>query len=439
MPGFQFRCYMVMIVHDGTNTKINGKHRAEMTYKSFLSSSYRNPWLIMPMLVLIVYGIFLAAQWSLAGNSLYGFISFNEKRVDAAESNIPPKFVSKKFGYDGQFYYRLALDPLSTEAKVQGLSIDNPAWRQQRILLSALTWLFARGDPQGTAVVMLAINLLAVAGLTLVGGALLRSYGLSPWPALLLAFYPGFAISIERFLCEPLTSFLIMLSLLCLVHKKLAWGGLLLALAVLAREAALAVALAMAGIWFLQTLLRLPSDRFRAPGPVFWLPAMLTHLCWQWWLQQAWSTSAFAAAEKGKLLVWPLSGLIKSFLQLVSNISIDNLFFLIMMLTVILWVVKVGSVFRKSYGPFRWVWFAYLLLTTLLGTAIWNNSPGFMRITTELNILGLIMVLLVEKKPRRWIVVGWLGCWLMTAGAEGYRLHLIEKAKTVNTIELAYK
>jgi hypothetical protein len=386
----------------------------------------------MPVLVLVVYGIFLTAQWSLAGNHLFGFISFNQKRVDAVESSIPRQFVSNQYGYDGQFYYRLALDPFSNEEQVQGLSIDHPPWRQQRILLPVLTWLFARSDPELTATVMLAINLLAVAGLTLVGGALLRFHGLSPWSAVLLAFYPGFTISVERFLSEPLSFLLLLLSLLSLAHKRIALGGIILALAVLARETALAAALAMAGIWFLQSVLRMKIDQWKAPGPAYWMPAIITYISWQLWLQSIWSESAYSAAEKGHLLVWPFAGIAASFLELITKFSLDNIFFLIMMLAVFTWTLIVGFTFRGSQGVYRWLWLAYFLLTTLLGVAIWDNSPRFLRITTELNLLGMFMYILAKQKPHRFVITAWLGCWLLTAGAEGYRLYLIDQVRIVS-------
>ena len=63
-------------------------------------------------------------------------------------------------------------------------------------------------------------NLLAIASLALVAGLLLRFYGLSPWPALLFSFYPGFAISALRFLTEPLSCLLLFTSVLLLVNKK---------------------------------------------------------------------------------------------------------------------------------------------------------------------------------------------------------------------------
>jgi hypothetical protein len=397
-----------------------------------MNSVLRNPWLVMPAVVLFVYGIFIAAQWPLAGENLFGYISFNYKRIDLAETNIPQRHISDKFGYDGQFYYRLALDPFSSEKRVQGISFDHPSWRQQRILLSLATWTIARGDPEFTAVVMLTINLLSLVGLTLVGGFLLRQQGLSPWPAMLLAFYPGFAISIERFLTEPFSCLLLLTSVLCLVNKKAALGGVILALAVLARETALAAALAIAGIWFLQTVLRLKFDQWKSPGPVYWMPAIVTYIGWQLWLRETWSASAYSAAEKGNLLGWPLAGLGESFRLLVTRPSADNIYFLMIMLAVIAWAVLLAQLFRRSVGPYRWMWIAFLALATLLGPAIWNNSPGFLRTMTELNVLGMVIYLLAVQKPHRLVVLGWLGCWLMTAGAEAYRLNLIDRAKAIS-------
>ena len=403
---------------------------------SKLSHTRLNPWLVMPVLVLFIYGIYLAVQWPLADKHLFGYISFGHKSVDTSELAVPQKYISNKFGYDGQFYYRLALDPFSNKERVQGIRFDNPRWRQQRILLPVLTWLIAGGEPELTATVMLAINLLAIAAITIVGGALLCRYGLSPWPALLLAFYPGFAISIERFLSEPLSCLLLLLSLLSLAYKRVAWGGIILVLAILARETALVVALAMAGMWFLQTMLPKKVDHWKAPGPVYWLPAIVIYICWQIWLQDNWSSSTNLISVQNKLLVWPFIGIVTSLERLLSQLSLNNIFFLFMMLMTFIWSVVVALVFRGSQGPYRWIWVAYLAAATLFGAPIWDNSPGFLRTTTELNVIGLLVYMLTVRTPHRFVLVAWLGCWLLSAGAEGYRLFLIDQARAARKADI---
>ena len=386
----------------------------------------------MPIMVLLVYGIYLGSLWPLAGNHLFGFISFGNKFVSASESPIPPQYVGNSSGYDGTFYYRLALNPFSGEEQVQGIRLDNPPYRQQRILLSALTWVFAQGDPDLTATIMLVINLLAIVGLTLVGGRLLTNYGLSPWPALLLAFYPGFAISVARFLSEPLSFLLLLLSLLNLVHKRYAWGGIVLALAVLARETALVAALATSVIWVLQSVFHLKVDRWRAPGPVFWLPAIFAYMIWQVWLLDNWAASTFSSTEQANLLVWPLTGIFFSMKKLLTEWNLANTFFLLMMLATVSWIVLVAFLFRSAQGSFRWIWLAYLTLAAMLGTAVWTNSFAFLRTTTELSVIGMLIYLIVVRIPHRWVLLAWLGCWLLTAGAQGYHMHLVNQARVVS-------
>jgi hypothetical protein len=387
------------------------------------------PWLAMTALIVLAYGINLGAQWSLAGHDLKGFIGFYSKFVDPSDT-IPAHHISDEFGYDGQFYYRLALDPLSSEERVHGIRFDSPALRHQRILLPAVTWLVAQGDPGLSAVVMLTLNLLAVSACALAGAALLSDRGLSPWPALLLAFYPGFAISVERFLSEPMSAALLLSSLLLLTRKHLLMGGIALALAVVARETALVAALAMALAWCTQVVLRRGFSGWRAPGPLFWAPAIAVYFAWQTWLWITWQASVFSTATP-QTLGWPLIGLVESLKAMLVQFDAMNAYFLCMLLIVLIWTLLVAKSARNSTGPWPWMWLAYLVFATLLGKAIWDNSPGFLRVTTELNLLGMVLYLLSRKIARRWVFATWAGCWLMAAGAEAYRLHLINQVRPI--------
>src|SRR3990172_6865503 len=69
-------------------------------------------------------------------------------------------YIHPRDGYDGQFYYRLALDPLTIERTAHGIRLDNPPYRQQRILYPVLAWLVGRVIPVPWA--MLLVNYIAM-------------------------------------------------------------------------------------------------------------------------------------------------------------------------------------------------------------------------------------------------------------------------------------
>src|SRR5689334_755789 len=48
-------------------------------------------------------------------------------------------------GYDGQFVYRLSIDPFTTERVAHGIALDNPPYRQKRLLVPLLVWAITLG------------------------------------------------------------------------------------------------------------------------------------------------------------------------------------------------------------------------------------------------------------------------------------------------------
>src|SRR5512133_3922867 len=51
-------------------------------------------------------------------------------------------------GYDGQFYYRLALEPFTDRQMKYGVAMDDPRYRQQRILYPLVVHLLSFGSDQ---------------------------------------------------------------------------------------------------------------------------------------------------------------------------------------------------------------------------------------------------------------------------------------------------
>src|SRR5581483_3116679 len=72
-------------------------------------------------------------------------------------------------GYDGQFYYRLALDPVNWSRTAFGITMDQ-SYRYTRIGYPVLAWLASLGQHQLVPMALVAINLLGVAAMAVLGG-----------------------------------------------------------------------------------------------------------------------------------------------------------------------------------------------------------------------------------------------------------------------------
>jgi hypothetical protein len=153
-------------------------------------------------------------------------------------------FVFPANGYDGQFYYRLALDPANLHYAALGITMDMP-FRLQRIGYPALAWLVSLGHHSWVPVALVVVNVLALSVIGLVGGMLARDSGRHALSGLLLAGYFGFFISIGCDLTEPVAAACLLGGVLAYRRSRPALAGLLFAYGALTRETVLIVPLAI--------------------------------------------------------------------------------------------------------------------------------------------------------------------------------------------------
>jgi hypothetical protein len=124
-------------------------------------------------------------------------------------------YVFQHTGYDGQFYYRMALDPANLHKTAFGITMDAP-YRFMRIGYSALAWLVSLGQHAAVPYALVAINVAALGALAYLGGIVAREAGRHALWGLLLAGYFGLMDSLSRDLTEALGA-------LCLIAGILAY------------------------------------------------------------------------------------------------------------------------------------------------------------------------------------------------------------------------
>lgn len=152
-------------------------------------------------------------------------------------------------GYDGQFCYYIALDPVHAR-----FYVDVPGYRYGRILYPMLARLVALGQPSLIPLALVLVNWLAIGGGTAALALWLRRMGRSPWLALLYSFYPGLFFAVQRDLTEPLAYAFVALAVYLFDfggRRRVLWAGAAFALAGLARETTLifAVVYALGLLW----------------------------------------------------------------------------------------------------------------------------------------------------------------------------------------------
>jgi hypothetical protein len=152
--------------------------------------------------------------------------------------HIGPRFVLHDphagSGYDGQFYYQIARDPLHAAQ-----FLDKPAYRYQRIVYPLLVAALSVGQARLIPYMLLLVNFVSVVLGTELVARLLTKKKLSPWFSLAFGLYFGQAASFLSDLTEPLTYFLVCLGLLLLLQKRSTLAAIIWGLAVLSRETAI--------------------------------------------------------------------------------------------------------------------------------------------------------------------------------------------------------
>jgi hypothetical protein len=235
--------------------------------------------------------IFVVARFAALDWDVSSFVQAGSRFVDTA-SAPPGLTVSKGTGFDGQFFYRLALDPVSRERVAHGIELDIPALRQQRILYPALVWLVSGGGRAGAIPwALLAVNLAGVVALGALTGAFARATGRHALWGLVLSLYPGFAVTLGLDLAEILATVLVLGGLLLIRRGRSLLAGVSLAGAVLTRETALIVVLGVAVVW----LVDLTRRRAQRVSLAVFAPPIAAYAAMQAWLWARWEEPALAS------------------------------------------------------------------------------------------------------------------------------------------------
>jgi hypothetical protein len=362
--------------------------------------------------------LFVAARDISHGGHLGAFALASNVFVHPGASTDLPVHTGTN-GYDGQFYYRLALNPLTHQVTAFHITLDNPPYRQQRIGLPATAWAVREVFRAPTSVALVLVNVLALVAVGWAGATWARKYGRSPWWGIALAASPALVMALARDLTEPLATAALVVGLLSWTRGRLWLASLAFTAAVLCRETVLVVLLGM-GVWCFVQLVR-GGGRVRRTSAAqiiaLCVPAAV-EVAWQFHVREVWGGKLPTLSGNGQVgfsLLKPA----RSFFFNASDIGLshqgilDAIWLVERFLLLGLLIVVASGLLRSAAPPeIRLGW----VFAALLGLSVaWNQDVEFVRAANEAIIVGQLLLLARKDRVANFAVTGIAGWSVLVA------------------------
>jgi hypothetical protein len=374
-----------------------------------------------PMIVaLCLAAVFVTCRLITMDRDPSRFVVAGSQSVDpgAAPESL---HVEQGKGYDGQFFYRLALAPADLRLQAHGVRLDTPL-RRQRPGYPVLAWLVSGGRPDLVVWALILVNILGFGLLGFLGGLVAQQVGRHALWGLIVPGFPGFVMSIARDLSEITAACFLLAGLLMLRRQRPLLAGVLLAAAVLTRESTMLVVVAVAAVDGIRRwqAWRYPqaADSDRAGGrsaAAAWALPTLAFLAWQ--LTVAAASGSAPLLDDTSNLSFPFGALLPAAMEwLTDGLQPAIMLRFALLALVILMVLLVGASLPRTSAPIqeRLAWASYLVLAVSLSRDVWVDPADF-RTLGELHVTGALVLFGDPRRRLGLTAIALSAGWLMTA------------------------
>jgi len=367
----------------------------------------------------LLYGLYILIYLWVNQFNMSSFIWFGDDYID--REKVPLSCLEKvsQTGYDGQFFYRLSLEPFTVQAEKFGISFDTPAYRQQRILYPLISWILSFGNPEAAVFTMVVTNFCAICAIGFFAAKILENQNRNIACAVLIVLYPGLVISLSRGLSEPLAIGLMVISVYLLLRNQPVAATAALSLAVLARETTLLFAVA-AGIYRLFHWFKKDATKCRTKIQWYYfvVPA-LVYIGWQVYLFSQWKLFPVHAGQVSNISI-PFWGIIESVQEFFTFENPDHYIYLSEFSWMVIFTCVVAGHLHGIPGYLKTAWLLYGIMALTMTYGVWSNHPSFYRACSEFNIIGIIVLVISASRFKYYCIPVWGFFWFLAAFAEIY-------------------
>jgi hypothetical protein len=364
--------------------------------------------IISGLIALVAALAFVLARWQTwAKGDITRFILVG--RHFATLSQLPRGVaVAPTYGYDGQFFYRLALNPVNFSHIAYGIRVDQP-YRYMRIGYPWLTWLVSFGQHVLVPVMLVVINIVAVGSIGYLGGMFARQGGRHALAGLVLPAYFGLLTSLSRDTAEPLAAACLLGGLLAIRARRPVLAGLLLAYGALTRESVMVAVAAVAIVDFIGVIRRRRSVRPGRDDLAWALPAA-AFVAWQVVVKVAvgrFPLLVDANGNTGSPFITPLKAVEHNLTHInLHHFEQYDLWFLELAILILLAVAALLSL-RSTNAPVheRLALILYMIEICVVSPSTWYSLDADLRSFIEVYLLAAIILLGTPRhRLRAWLL-----------------------------------
>ena len=311
-------------------------------------------------------------------------------------------------GYDGQFFYRLALDPSDHSKAAYGVTLDHPKYRAQRIVYPSVAWLLSLGGKRELVPFALVLaNMLGFLLLFFLFRQLASDFNVPSYYRYFPILIAGLWMALARDLSEILTILFFAGTVYYSIRNQIWLMAIAMFLAMFTRDTAviaLSVYVLCYGIYLLK------SEGFNlqviGKGVVLLMPFVLLVL-WKIILRDT-----IPQEPTGQLTALPFQGLV---FGLGSNLNFGStkevaesafwfMYFIwnVSLVTMILSQIQFKKLFDFSIeSNLAITYLVWLILALFLGPAVYVDDWGFVRILSMFNAIAFLLIVVGGHKVTR--------------------------------------
>jgi hypothetical protein len=382
--------------------------QADSTPAPTFASRLNNP-LVTGGVALIGWLVFVLIRLEMWGKGQIAYFIGVGHWFETDRAKLPPGIPQViKGGYDGQFYYRLALDPFNWSKTAFGITMDEP-YRYTRIGYPLVTWVLSLGHHSWVPVMLVVVNLASVAAMGILGGILAKAAGQNALWGLLFVAYFGLVISVGRDTMEPLSDACMLAGLVLFRRERYLWSSLLIAYSVVVNELALGLPIAIGLLrvwqwWKARSIKPAQQDlAWVVPGVAY----VILELA-----QKAFGglKGNAASSDVSRNLTFPLQGVIDGLYTDFRHISFTHMglydYNLLEFVTLAAFVVTALVMLRRATLPAheKLAFILFVLVEFIMAAdGIWGSVFGELRTQIEAWIFSVLVLLATPPKylPRR--------------------------------------